>query len=343
MYILEITWPLCYFGLKLCFFLGQLLAPTPTQGQTSIIQQPSIISIYTATELASIGQKAEFPLDGTYQLENDIDLAGVLLSPIGDEKRPFQGKLYGNQHTITHLSINTSQEHTGLFGVLGKGALLQEVYLKEGQVQGGAKTGLLVGYNQGELRNCCVMGHVWGSNNVGGLVGLNDSSGKIYSTQAFCKVVGKHYEVGGLVGCNLGYVIDSHVHTEVIGVRLVGGLVGTNDETGRLLHCVALGKVTGQHWVGGLVGHNWFRGRIIHCMAAVETIGKEYVGGLAGFNYAEAMIAASTAIGPVLGHSYTGMFVGGNRGTITYKPRLKEDQWRNRLQKPCLLIDLLAG
>ena len=300
------------------------------------LEQAHARLICTAEDLASIGHKAAFPLDGIYRIENDIDLTGVKLGPIGDEKKPFRGKIYGGCHVITQLHISHSGDNVGLFGVLAKGALVQDLYLENGTVKGKSRLGLLVGWNKGTIRDCYATGKAQGIDNIGGLVGMNDQDGQLINCQAFCQVLGKRYEVGGLVGCNRGYIIDGRAQGAVKGTRLVGGFVGTNDEDGQLIHCMALGKAVGKYWVGGLVGHNWFRAKIVHCMAVVEAIGEAYVGGLAGFNYAEAMIARSTATGPVTGDIYTGVFVGGNRGTITYGPKVREDRWSTRPQKPVI-------
>ncbi|MEM7055758.1 MAG: GLUG motif-containing protein [Bacteroidota bacterium] len=331
-------------GLCMSLYLASYLYPAwaSKQEETSKnpeeLEQGHVTLICTAVDLASIGHKTEFPLDGTYRLESDIDLTGVKLRPIGDVKKPFQGKIYGNSYTITQLYISHSDDNAGLFGMLAKGALVQDLYLEIGTVEGKSRVGLLVGWNQGTIRDCYATGNVQGIDNIGGLVGMNDEDGQLVNCQACCQVLGVRHEVGGLVGCNRGYIIDGRAQGVVKGTRLVGGCVGTNDEGGQLIHCMALGKVIGKYWVGGLVGHNWFRGQVIHCMAAVEAIGEAYVGGLAGFNYAEAIIARSVATGPVTGDTYTGVFVGSSRGTITYGPKVQESRWSNRPQKSTLRL-----
>jgi hypothetical protein len=288
--------------------------------------------IHTAEELANIGRESGFPLDGIYSLEKDLDLSQVVFESIGSEKKPFQGTFYGNGHSLMHLSIKSNRDYTGLFGLLGKRALIQDLVIQKGEVQGKAYTGLLAGCNQGTIKNCYAAGQVRGTNNVGGLVGINGQGGQIDASQAIGEVKGRSYEVGGLVGCNLGYIVDSRSEANVEGIRLVGGMVGTNDETGQILHCIAFGRVSGKYWVGGLVGHNWFRGQIIHCMAKAIVIGEEYVGGLVGFNYAQACITKSSSTSTVQGDQHVGMVVGGNRGVISYALGI-EDKWSDSTKK----------
>ena len=325
-----------WYPIHLCIVVCLTMLPDWSFSQQSPIaidtlEQAHIKAIHTAEELASIGQKPEFPLDGVYSLENDLDLRELDFCPIGNAATPFQGTLYGNHHVLMHGCIKCNQENTGLFGVVGQKALIQELYIKDGWVQGKANTGLLVGCNQGVLQYCYARGQVAGSDNVGGLVGINMPSGRIEHAQFTGTIKGRTHEIGGLVGCNLGYILASRAQAIVEGVRLVGGLVGTNDETGQILHCVALGTIQGKYWVGGLVGHNWFKGQVIHCIAKATVIGQEYVGGLVGCNYAQACISKSSSAGTVTGNKHTGQFVGSNSGMITYNLDIT-DTWRNRLE-----------
>ena len=80
-------------------------------------------------------------LSAHYVLDNDLDLTGVVWTPIGDETTPFTGVLDGNNHMISNLTltiaVSLSIEHngsietsnldtyisgyTGLFGIIDKG------------------------------------------------------------------------------------------------------------------------------------------------------------------------------------------------------------------------------
>jgi hypothetical protein len=316
------------FSLSIGLF-GMILPSWAFAQASQVLNPAEPKQIHTADDLAKIGRESGFSLDGIYSLEKDLDLSQIDFAGIGSEKEPFQGTFYGNSHILIHLSIRSNRDYTGLFGVLGKHALIQDLVIQQGEVQGKAYTGLLAGCNLGNIKNCYAAGQVIGTNNVGGLVGINGQDGHIHASQAIGDVKGRSYEVGGLVGCNLGVIVDSRSQAHVEGTRLVGGLVGTNDESGQILHCIAFGKVSGKYWVGGLVGHNWFRGEISHCMAKANVIGEEYVGGLVGFNYAQACITKSSSASSVQGDRYVGIVVGGNRGTIGYGLDI-EDKWSDR-------------
>lgn len=73
------------------------------------------ISIKTAEELDAVRNR----LDGSYYLENDIDLSAFdNWNPIGTKEAPFTGKFDGGNHKITNLNITDTgnNEFAGLFG-----------------------------------------------------------------------------------------------------------------------------------------------------------------------------------------------------------------------------------
>ncbi len=73
------------------------------------------ISIKTAEELDAVRNR----LDGSYYLENDIDLSAFdNWNPIGTKEAPFTGKFDGGNHKITDLNITDTgnNEFAGLFG-----------------------------------------------------------------------------------------------------------------------------------------------------------------------------------------------------------------------------------
>ena len=91
-------------------------------------------------------------------------------------------------------------------------------------------------------------------------------------------VVGK-WEVGGLVGRNIGTISNSYATGSVTGNESVGGLVGFNE--GTVSNSYATGSVTGD-FVGGLLGYNNF-GTVSNSYATGSVTGNS-VGGLIGVN-----------------------------------------------------------
>ena len=54
--------------------------------------------------------------DVTFELTNDIDMEGVSFRGIGDSNYSFGGTFNGNDHVISNLTINTTEDNVGLFG-----------------------------------------------------------------------------------------------------------------------------------------------------------------------------------------------------------------------------------
>jgi len=141
-----------------------------------------VIQISTIEDLQNIGNDASYPLDGEYELTQDIDASdtinwdsGAGFVPIGTEANPFVGKFDGNGYKIRRLYINRSgQDNVGLFGYIGTGGEVLNLGIEEGWIKGRYRTGILAGYSNGIIRNCYTTGGVSGSgNNIGGLVGYN--------------------------------------------------------------------------------------------------------------------------------------------------------------------------
>ena len=115
----------------------------------------------------------------TYEGKNvkvmsDIDLENKEWEPIVG----FKGSFYGNNYKIKNLSINGNQEKSGLFGSIGNEALIQDVVLEGGSINCTNATdgyiGGIVGYSNGNIKNCKSNVTVKGSHAVGGICGGSD-------------------------------------------------------------------------------------------------------------------------------------------------------------------------
>jgi len=157
-----------------------------------------------------------------------------------------------------------------------------------GNVSGQSSTGGLSGLNEhGVISNSYSTGSVSGllgtSFNVGGLIG-NNSDGEISSSYSTAIVVGQGYQVGGLVGSNIGPITSSYSTGSVSGNEEVGGLVGyLYDGTISISHSTS--NVSGTRNVGGLVG--WMSdsknsGQIDRSYSTGNVFGTEQVGGFIG-------------------------------------------------------------
>ena len=146
---------------------------------------------------------------------------------------PFTGVFDGNSHTISHLTIEGRYD-LGLFGKLeGEVKNLGVVDVNIAGI-GDDYVGGLVGYSMyGNMTRCYSTGEVSGYSHVGGLVGKNlgdviecYSSNTVVGTGRLDTARGDSGGVGGLVGTNTGIVASCHSDSAVTGHREVGGLVG---------------------------------------------------------------------------------------------------------------------
>jgi hypothetical protein len=168
-------------------------------------------------------------------LTADVNLAGVTLTPVGNESTKFGGVFDGNHNIISNVVINQpSSNKVGLFGWVGNSGQIRNLGVENVNMTGSICVGGLVGYNDGDVNNCYSMGLVSGSSDVGGLVGYNDySMSNCYSTGAVTGGDNSWY-LGGLVGYN-DYSMSNCYSTGSVsggsGSDYVGGLVGYNDGT----------------------------------------------------------------------------------------------------------------
>jgi len=222
-----------------------------------------------------------------FVLTGDLDLDGVLLSPVGSDDNKFIGVLDGNDYVIRNADVNVPlMDYVGLLGCLGTDGQIKNLGMEDTSVIGRYWVGRLVGWNyQGAISNCYSNGTVSGDENVGGLVGEN-----WYATISNCYSTGTvsgDENVGGLVGYNClpsGTIINSYSTGSVAGDRYVGGLVGTNG--GTVSNCYSTGTVSGNYFVGGMVGWN-YQGAISNCYSSGSVVGAgASVGGLVGSKHA---------------------------------------------------------
>lgn len=191
-------------------------------------------------------------LSGNYALRNSIDATATqdwngTFNPLGGNGSdgPFTGKFDGLDYNIFNLNINRAENNVGLFGVVGEGAVINNVTLVGGQISGQNFVGSLAGsvHNGAYISNITNSANVSGISSVGGIIGQSG----LYSPDS----ENKGAELKNLI--NTGTVTG----TEDENTSNIGGLVG-NMQNGTLGGTsYNLGAVTAQngHNVGGLVGH----------------------------------------------------------------------------------------
>ncbi|HJA96937.1 MAG TPA: hypothetical protein H9920_04355, partial [Candidatus Alistipes faecavium] len=235
-------------------------------------------------------------------LTADIDLSGIDWTPIGiDYNHQYKGTFNGGGHTITGLTVTTSDQYAGLFGYIGSGGTVKDVTLEGVQIattHSVGDAGGVAGYSYGNIENCSVSGSVSGSgssSDVGGVVGYQ-MGGSITGCSSSATVKGTQ-RAGGMAGAtNSGATLTACYATGDVTLEssgsdtyFAGGVVGTNGG-GILTACYAWGSVTGSGsgtvYVGGVTGSN-DSGTLTACYHAKGTVkGSDgATGGVAGRNY----------------------------------------------------------
>jgi len=237
---------------------------------------------------------------------------GTATATIGGNAGGLAGANYGtvSGSYATGVVTGTGGLNTGglvgVNGVNGTTGAINTSYAT-GNVNGGDRTGGLVGYNDGGsiTTSYYSTGAVNGGHYVGGLVG--ESTSAISNSYATGSVTGTVGDVGGLVGYNYGGTVTRGYATgTVMGASYVGGLVGVS--TGTISQSYATGNVTASNLTaGGLVGVNGaviamtpFPGTITNSYSTgAVNAGTNYAGGLVGYNDVNSTIATSYATGAV--------------------------------------------
>ena len=157
-----------------------------------------------------------------YRLENDIDMTTYLSSgnpgynsgefwyPIGTYT-DFEGKIDGNNKTITGFKVERTSNYVGLIGVLGTQGIVRDLTIEvatDSRVKGSTSVGVLIGHNKGEVQSCSASGTVRGKGStLGGLVGLNEGLIEYSSASGNVSFIVENEgdwvgNIGGLVGNN---------------------------------------------------------------------------------------------------------------------------------------------
>ena len=208
-------------------------------------------------------QNMQNNLSGSYALASNIDASGTAswnggagFVPVGNSTTAFTGKLNGQGHTITGLTIDRpTTDDVGLFGYTGTGASIDNLTLADVNIAGHTEVAGLVGYNNGGVTNVSVSGSVTGGlYDVGGVAGTNDT-GSISEAQSSASVSGST-QVGGLVGSSRGTISQSFATGSVRASPSggnAGGLVGTLSGDVKISDSYSTASVSGGG-DGGLIG-----------------------------------------------------------------------------------------
>lgn len=222
---------------------------------------------------------------------------------------------------VTHARYGNTITASSVGGIAGANLGSISDSYNDGDITGGNYVGGVVGFNNtgGKISNVVNAGDVYGSGtSIGGLVGFNSASVEQASNAG--AIDGREY-VGGLVGKNASGAILENLYNSIsatiTGVKYVGGIAGLNEgsinATDQLL--INEGRVYGHTYVGGIAGSN--TGSITNVTNAVlvlRTTGEnaQYFGGIAGYNNGRIEGATNNNAVTVENGQYVGGIIGQN-------------------------------
>lgn len=217
--------------------------------------QNKILSIGTAEEFRTFAQNVNAGNDFTGRtivLTANIDLGDEDWTPIGTTTYPFMGNFDGQGHWVVSINVNVEGRSTGdvagLFGVIGEGAVVQNVGIESGLILLKSKShednfcyvGGIAGQNYGTISQCANKAEVrgnWTHARVGGIAGMcEENFNGDYGLIEDCYNLGEVYTsktssaddnyLGGIVGWCDGTVRKVYVSAKISEAKRRGGIFG---------------------------------------------------------------------------------------------------------------------
>ena len=173
--------------------------------------------------------------DGTGDSGDAYYNGGTGWDPIGWRHARFTATFNGNGKVIANLFIGHYQRAVawGLFGATGSSATITALGMEDANVDpltGYGNAGAVVGENQGRVAACWATGTVSHAGKVGGIVGLNDTTGVLVASYSRALLSGSGHSIdreAGLAGRNLGVIRTSYSAGPIHGTRAGGHSPGT--------------------------------------------------------------------------------------------------------------------
>jgi len=240
--------------------------------------------IKTAAELDAVRAY----LSGQYRLMNDINLSAYSnWEPIGTASANFSGKFDGAGFKIINLSISSSPQYAGLFGLVnGSGNTIMNLGVETSGITGREFVGGIAGrVNNGTITGCYSKGTITATNSLGnahagGIVGFvnNGTITECYSTgnitannnvNSFSLVDANSGGIAGYVNngtitrCySTGNITANNTNTS-LGISNSGGIAGNTG--GSITNCYSTGSIaatarneTNSGGIAGKINNNNF-------------------------------------------------------------------------------------
>lgn len=202
---------------------------------------------------------ADIELNDTSDWEDwDTDAPANIWTPIGiNSKHVFKGGFDGNNHTVSGVYINSTEDYKGLFGYISFVTTVKNLNLAKSYIKGKDNVGGICGtlMNLCKLDNCQNAATIHGERNVGGVCGsVSVTNASIPNCENDGGVWGSEC-VGGIAGTNAGTIggcRNSGMVRGRQGGRNVGGICG--DNTSIVSNAYNTGFVAGDNGTGGICG-----------------------------------------------------------------------------------------
>lgn len=252
--------------------------PEEEMSGSGTLSSPYIISSAEDLARVSLWVNAGTNTTSYYALRQDINLAGNIFVPIGNETNPFGGNFDGGNHKISGLSINTDgiqdgRYFLGLFGVTNTSSIIKSFGITSGSISFSCSQevdsvyiGSIAAINSGSIENVfsyatsqvSLVGGYSQEAFVGGISGSNIGTAAIRRAVFGGIITAEHPidALGGISGNNNSIIEDVFnagqiTSSEVLGITYVGGINGIN--TGNLKFAINSGAITGIR-AGGIAG-----------------------------------------------------------------------------------------
>ncbi len=239
----------------------------------------------------------EYPLgyaNAWWKQTANIDMSGIDWVPIGETfNNRFIGVYDGGAFEIHNLAIEYSGEVAGLFGVIGEGATIKNVilkddcYIKSSSSAVGGIVGSMQRNERSIIENCVNYANVVSEYNsqgpavVGGICGSAISTttsqiincnnhGSIQITQK-----GNNGSAGGIVGSSALSIIHCSNYGDVYCVAGSGSNaagIAASDSGGVIVGCFNSGVITGGRRIGGIVAYAGMNTKVIESCYNVGNI-----------------------------------------------------------------------
>ncbi|MDD2970752.1 MAG: hypothetical protein PHE02_01285 [Lachnospiraceae bacterium] len=286
-----------------------------TEQDDSITETILIENAQDLKTLATNSVNDTYTLHKKFVLQNDIDLNGSGFKPIAI----FAGELDGNGHTIKGLRLTNYGEDSGFIQFVEETGKIYNLTVAGELTQTEKKenVGGIAGTNRGLIQSCTFTGKIIAQQVAGGIVGHNDTSGKIMTCNNEAVLMGTK-RTGGIAGFNEGIIQNStnqgDINTgddtvydygdeditdfsipdlsldrdqikkdlqDVKKINYIGGIAGVS--SGVISGCENFADIGHEHMgytIGGVAGYE--RGVLTNCNNFGRVKGRKDIGGIVG-------------------------------------------------------------